>query len=257
MQAAGRIFGKYASPTVLPLCQEISFRIHSLFLCLRFKNKSLYLLCGSKNLINMSTPAISPPVNREQVIFAVQDRWDRAAGKPTAKERRALLEQHREDQLRREKLVDQGLARELQHHYLATRLLLSFAFLAIFSWTVTCVLCYRPINVPSYYDQVRTVTKTQWDNNDRWRKAANVISTIVGSISIPVTSAICAKAAAVHCQRRSDGKPPPLSLRQTLALADKGWSDFGVLRSLLTPKTTHQTRSPLLLVSIGLVGLGQ
>lgn len=205
----------------------------------------------------MSAPATTSPVSREHVISAVQDRWDKAAGNPTAKERRALLEKDREDQLHRQGLVDQGFARELQHHFLGLWLLLCFAFLAIFSWTVTCVLCYRPINVSSYYDQTRTVTKTQWNNNDRWRKAANLISTIVGSISIPVTSAICAKAAAVHCQRRSNEQPPPLSLRQTLALADKGWSDFGVLRSLLTPKTTRQTRSRLLLVSISLVGLGQ
>ncbi len=113
------------------------------------------------------------------------------------------------------------------------------------------------IGASNYYDQSKYTTKSQWESSGRWRRAANIASAIVASISIPVTSAICAKAASVYCQRKSDESQPSLTLRQSLALADKGWSDLTVLRDVLNPKTSHQTRTSLLIVSISLVGLGE
>jgi len=45
-----------------------------------------------------------------------------------------------------------------------------------------------------------------------------------------ITSAVCARAAAVNCQKHSDQGNPTLSMRQMLVLADNGWSDLQILR---------------------------
>lgn len=204
---------------------------------------------------NKSLP--SEPLSREQKIFEVQRRFDEKMGKPAAEERQALVAKQMEECKAKQDLIDKGLARDLQHHSLATWLFVSFATVVVFAWTVTCVLCYRPIGASSYYDQAGYTTKAQWERSDAWRTAASVATAIIGSVGIPVTSAICAKAAAVHCQRKSDDEKPSLTLRQTLALADKGWTDLAVMRNVLTPKTSRRTRSPLLMVSACLVGLGK
>lgn len=157
----------------------------------------------------------------------------------------------------KQRLTHAGLAGELKKHTLALWLILLYAFIAILSWTITCVLCYQPIGVPTYFDQTGNYSRSHYETTDNWRKAASVGQAIVGVISIPVTSAICAKAAAVYCQRRSDAKNPQLSLRQMLVLADKGWSDSATLMDVIRPGTSRRTRSPLLILSAGLVAIGR
>ena len=157
-----------------------------------------------------------------------------------------------------------GLARPLERHSLGVWLMLIYATAATFSWVVICVLSYRPIGMlqgdgttSTYYDQSAGISRVYYQNSSRWMQAANVISAAVSAIGIPVTSAICATATAVYCQKSSDVSRPSLTLRQTLALADKGWSDFGVLRNMIWPSRSRKTRSGLLLVSTGLVVLGK
>ena len=157
----------------------------------------------------------------------------------------------------KERLTRDGVAGEARKHRLALWLILLYAFVAILSWTITCILCYRPIGVPTYFDQFGNYTRSHYETTDNWRKAASVGLSILGVISIPVTSAICAKAATVYCQRRSDDKAPLLSLRQMLALADKGWSDSATLLDVVRPSTSRRTRSPLLILAAGLVAIGQ
>ena len=172
--------------------------------------------------------------------------WSRISAKaPSAKERLTRG------------LTRDGVAGEAKKHRLALWLIFLYAFVAIFSWTVTCILCYRPIGVPTYFDQVGNYTRSHYETTNNWRKAASIGLSILGVISIPVTSAICAKAATVYCQRRSDDKAPSLSLRQMLALADKGWSDTATLLDVVRPSTSRRTRSPLLILSAGLVAIGQ
>ena len=157
----------------------------------------------------------------------------------------------------KQQLTHDLLAGEVKKHSLALWLILSYAFIAILSWTITCVLCYQPIGVPTYFDQSGNYSRSHYETTDNWRKAASVGQSILGVISIPVTSAICAKAAAVYCQRTSNAQAPSLSLRQMLALADKGWSDSATLLDLIRPSTSSRTRSPLLILSAGLVAIGK
>ena len=157
----------------------------------------------------------------------------------------------------RPELIENGAAGELQKHTLGLWLMILYAIVAILSWSITCVLCYQPIGIPTYFDQVGNYSRSQYESSKGWRKAASVGSSITAAISIPVTSAICAKAAAVYCQRKSDVKTPRLTLRHMLVLADKGWSDFAVLWDVLNPKSSRRTRSPLLMLSAVLVGIGK
>ncbi len=159
---------------------------------------------------------------------------------------------------------DSVLARPLELHSLGLVLMLLYAFAAIFSWTVTCILSYRPIGAflgtngkPTYYDQSGNVDSNDYIKSDRWRLGASIGTAIVGAVGIPLTSSICAGATSVYCQRKSSAKKPSLTMRQTLALADKGWSDLGVIRNLIRPSTSRGTRSGLLIFSIGLVSLGK
>ena len=148
-------------------------------------------------------------------------------------------------------------AGELKKHTLALLLVLVYAFVAILSWSITCVLSYQPLGIPTYFDQSGNYSRRHYETTDNWRKAASVGQSIVGVISIPVTSAICAKAAAVYCQRRSDVNMPSLSLRQMLVLADKGWTDLTTLLNVMRPSTSRRTRSPLLILSATLVIIGR
>lgn len=187
-----------------------------------------------------SSAAFDDRLGTEQRISEVHGRWDEKTGKPNQKDRQILLAEKKERKSERQKLIAQGLTSELQRHELAVWLMLAFAFLAIFSWTVTWVVSYRPIGPRSYYYYPEIyVSKEQRKSSDRRRVAANIASAIVALISIPVTSSVCANAAAVYYQRKSDGKRPPLTLHQTMALADEGWSDLAILRNFVRPKPSR------------------
>lgn len=147
--------------------------------------------------------------------------------------------------------------RLLQRHTMALWLISMFAAVTIFAWTITCVLCYKPIQFGTYYDRTGRYTRKQYDGNDRWRKLSRVLMSLVSNVSIPVTSAICARAVAVYTQSCSKLRKPTLTMRQTLALADKGWTDTAVLSGLLRPDANRRMGSPLLILSALLFGLGR
>jgi len=67
--------------------------------------------------------------------------------------------------------------------------------------------------------------------NERWLQGARVIQTIVTVSTIPLTSAVCSSAAVVFMQRQC--KKAKMSLRQTVVLADKGWTEYEVYAQLL------------------------
>lgn len=50
-------------------------------------------------------------------------------------------------------------------------------------------------------------------------------------LTIPLTSAVCSKAAVIYVQRRGQRM---LSLRQTMTLADKGWTEPEIFLKLMT-----------------------
>lgn len=69
------------------------------------------------------------------------------------------------------------------------------------------------------------MTQEAYVSNLRWYKAAQVIQSIVGLVTIPLTTAVCSGALMVCLQRCTHGPTSTVTLRQMTVLADKGWTD--------------------------------
>lgn len=123
-------------------------------------------------------------------------------------------------------------------------LALLYATLAIFAWTILCILPFRPITTAHYCKHDTTSRELEnlsvtfldtltsprdnpralFDRNEDWLRTVHVIQSVLGIVTIPLTSAVCSKAAVVYIQNvRKRGKD--LSLRKTIALASRGWTD--------------------------------
>lgn len=136
-------------------------------------------------------------------------------------------------------------------HYWVIVLFLFYAALSIVSWTLTCIISSRPLNFPSYYDQAGNFTPEQYQINDRWREATVVLRTLSATIALPITTAIASQAAVVYTQRKKG-----LSLRQMLAIADRGWTDIGVLLACINPAMARLIWTPFLLFVLSLTLIG-
>ena len=148
------------------------------------------------------------------------------------------------------------VTRALRRHWRGLWLVLFFSVVTIITWTITCTLCYRSVNFATYYDRTGSYDKRSYEVNDWVRKVVKTAMSLLAAISIPVTSSICAKAAVVYCQKGPDNRRTSLSLRQTLALADRGWSDLRILSKLVRPGNGRRTGSLPLVVSALVCGLG-
>lgn len=141
-------------------------------------------------------------------------------------------------------------------------LVISYAALAIFAWTVTCILSFRPIvgekqygfvYDPEAYDTLYVPGVQQsFVRNESWYRAARVIQSIVGVLTIPLTSAVFSSAAVIYVQQHR--RTPGLTMRQLMALADRGWIGPSTLGRAVTGWRRHGTS--LLLVAILVTILG-
>lgn len=193
-------------------------------------------------------PASSPSLLPDRY----RDRWDQEPSLEdfTYPEARVIQKIEKEQKRLRK-------ARKLQRHSVGLWLVLVYSVSTTVTWIITCVLCYRPVTIPTYYDPDSDYTRAQYDSNDLWRRRTKVASALIGSVTIPVTSAICAKAAVVYYQKNSNPHNQMLTMRQMLALADKGWSDIQILLDIMRPSTSRRTRSTLLVTSALLCGVGK
>ncbi|KAJ5543217.1 hypothetical protein N7461_009220 [Penicillium sp. DV-2018c] len=133
--------------------------------------------------------------------------------------------------------------------------------LAPSSWTILCILSFRPLTTKSYELPTNT-SGTRFDyaaayaTNEKWYQTARVIQSITGILTIPLTSALCSAAAVVFVQRH--GKDSNITMRQLLALADKGWTDTSLYWQLVrNPKIAWKRYfSSFLVIAIVLHILG-
>lgn len=143
-------------------------------------------------------------------------------------------------------------------------LVLIYATLAVFAWTVFCVLAYTPIRGNSYSINTRdshyseTTQSVNYFNdlyldNEAWYRAARIIQSIVTVLTIPLTSTVCGRAAVTFVQQQ--GHKENMTMRQTMALADKGWTDVRLLSKLLRGQWKHYGSS-FLAAAIFLNSLG-
>lgn len=117
---------------------------------------------------------------------------------------------------------------------------------ALYAWVIICILTDHPIGGTSYglgeldhlldHPQLRSGTVPEFLNelfakSETYLRTARIVQSLVTVLTIPLTSAICSQAAVVYIQRKRGNNRP--TLRQSMALADKGWTDIKVLSNLI------------------------
>lgn len=143
----------------------------------------------------------------------------------------------------------------------ALTVFICYAVLATFTWICTCIMVYRPLTTKRYgygdkdsYGTVHAASPDRYVNNERLYQAIRFLQAIVAVLTIPATSAICAQGAVIFMQRNKHDAG--LSLRQMMVLADKGWTDMGVLSSILH-ESWERFGSRFLFIAVALHLLGK
>ncbi|KAJ7290564.1 hypothetical protein C8J57DRAFT_1705887 [Mycena rebaudengoi] len=106
---------------------------------------------------------------------------------------------------------------------------LCYATMAVIAWAATCYLSFKPIGAKHYgvvvlnkendgYGWISDEAYHQlYVRSEEWFRAARVLAAIVATLTIPVATSVCTRAAVAFHQRQR------LTLRQTMTLADKAW----------------------------------
>ncbi|KAJ5494553.1 hypothetical protein N7463_010640 [Penicillium fimorum] len=142
----------------------------------------------------------------------------------------------------KDEVNDQNNSVPLQRSVYMVFLVLLYGVAAIYAWAIICILTYRPIGgtyygmdelneIPEDYSYVPTEDLAIFfARSEKYLRAARIVQSLVSVVTIPLTSAVCSQAAVVYIQRKR-GKNSP-TLRQSMALADKGWMDIAMLKKL-------------------------
>lgn len=165
-----------------------------------------------------------------------------------------------------------------KRHLLPAFALFIYGFLLIISWVITGILSFKPLNAPQWHTEWSdpsiwpchytdsiigtgfdcsgwnvVLQKDQLALNTRWLRVVEVIGSIMAVLSVPLSSAICARAAVVYIQNKSSG----FSVSKTLALADRGWWDPVIAGGLLRRRGRDRYLSKFLLIATLVSVLGQ
>lgn len=118
-------------------------------------------------------------------------------------------------------------------------MVLAYSTLALTAWILTCLLTHNPLTASQYqfnvndhsYGSTAKVYHAKYAKSEEVYRAARTLQAIVAVLTIPLTSAVCSAAAVVFSQAGS--KEHRLTMRQMMALADKGWSDPATILKLV------------------------
>lgn len=102
-----------------------------------------------------------------------------------------------------------------------------YVALLVIPWALMCKIARDPAFIISY------ATRRHHYVQDRWVIAINVLNSLATALSLPILSALLARAAVVFSQRRRPGQA--LSVRQLFALADRDWYS---LSKVLSPASS-------------------
>lgn len=153
----------------------------------------------------------------------------------------------------------------LRHDFLILFLVSIYTLAAVFSWTIVCILSVRPIGAPSYSvnsldndtnyagSDKYSPSSYQFATSERLYRAAKVINAGVGVLTMPLASAVCARAAVTFAQETREST---FRLRHLMALADQGWANPQILLKLLFPSNWKRYGSAILWLGILLHILG-
>jgi hypothetical protein len=108
-----------------------------------------------------------------------------------------------------------------------------YSSLALTAWILICLLTFKPLTTKRYgFDYREQVNQTKFVKSEVIYRVARTVQAVVGVLTIPLTSAVCSAAAVVFAQtNRWERK---LTMRQTITLADKGWTDPATIIKLLS-----------------------
>jgi hypothetical protein len=134
--------------------------------------------------------------------------------------------------------------------------------LALYSWVILCILSRRPVTTASYAVEAQTYNRfgdtplqALYAQNERYYRSARIIMSIVMVMTVPMISAVCARAAVVYVQNQRDAFG--LHMRQVMALADRSWTDPALYLKLVSaPRGMKRYGSRLLFLAIILHILG-
>ena len=137
-------------------------------------------------------------------------------------------------------------------------LFLVYIPLLVIPWVFTCILSTRPLTGSSYYEPSGKYSSKDIAKFSAAWQAIRVLTSLESLLMIPIISGVLAQAAVIYTQRRNAKQE--LSLRQLFAIADKGWSDIGIIfRSINFSDQPHQRTgfgSTFLYMGAGLLLLG-
>lgn len=110
-----------------------------------------------------------------------------------------------------------------------------YASLALTAWLLICILASRPLTTKRYgydfYGSSSDNGRAKYLKNKEIYRAARTVQAVVTVLTIPLTSAVCSAAAVVFVQSKI--KKRHLTMRQMMALADKGWTDPSTIARLM------------------------
>ena len=115
--------------------------------------------------------------------------------------------------------------------YLLFLVSLYICCLYIFAWVILCVQVQKPITTRTYgyrpdYTNFKGALSNRMHSNSHWFRAVKVILAVTNALIIPLTSTVCAGAAVIYVQ--TVGLCNNFNMRQTITLADKGWTSLPV-----------------------------
>lgn len=122
-------------------------------------------------------------------------------------------------------------------------LALLYAIIALFSWATFCTLSRRPIWGKSYNIDFHSIDglnayfksdKKNFDEDERIFRAARFCQSLASVLTIPLTSMVCSCAMVGFLQKRTKQGWRSLTLRQSMTLADKGWTDPVTITKLVS-----------------------
>lgn len=124
-------------------------------------------------------------------------------------------------QQRREEALAQAEANRilLSQPLLPLVLAVFYIALLVVPWVLTCKIADQPSFIVHIYDR-----GYNYYVQHGWVTAINVLNSLAAVLSLPILSALLARAAVVFSQRRKPGQT--LSVRQLFALADRDWYNF-------------------------------
>lgn len=127
-----------------------------------------------------------------------------------------------------------------------------YACCMLTAWSLICIFSRRlivPLPKHADYNLELESSRPEADAqscikvNARWYRAARVLRGIVSVLTLPLASAVCSFVAVGYVQAQDYHKRMP-SLRQTLTLADRGWTSPRVIFSLF--RSPRKEATPLL-----------